>query len=167
MRVCVRLRLLLGLTFCSVLVSAQGAGIHSIDQPRQHELWFRRGRTIPGQPAAALRYRAHRQKLQLRALHAAASRLSGTTAFPRVTPGTIWTSLGPLPLASDASGIGVQDYGAVAGRATAVAIDPADATGNTVCIGGAYGGVWKSSNAGPASVNPSSVTWIPLTDDQP
>ena len=61
---------------------------------------------------------------------------------------TVWTPLGPAPLASDASGLGVQDYGPVAGRATAVAIDPADASGNTVYVGGAYGGVWKSTNAG-------------------
>jgi len=70
-----------------------------------------------------------------------------------------WTSLGPAPLASDASGIGQFDYGWVSGRATAVAIDPSDATANTVYIGGAYGGVWKSTNA--ASQNPASVVWAP------
>jgi hypothetical protein len=84
-----------------------------------------------------------------------------------VAPSTVWTPLGPAPLASDATGLGVQDYGLVAGRATAVAVDPADGTGNTVYIGGAYGGVWKSTNARPASANPSSVTWNPMTDDQP
>ena len=70
-------------------------------------------------------------------------------------------------MASDATGLGVQDYGPVSGRATAVAVDPADGSGNTVYVGGAYGGVWKSSNAGALSPNPSSVTWTPLTDDQP
>jgi hypothetical protein len=114
-----------------------------------------------------LRYRAHRQKLELRASQAAVSRLSGMNALPRVAVGTVWTPLGPAPLASDATGLGVQDYGLVAGRATAVAIDPADGSGNTVYIGGAYGGVWKSGNAGPASQNPSNVTWTPITDDQP
>jgi hypothetical protein len=113
-----------------------------------------------------MRYRAQRQKLELRALHAAAPRVAGMTAFPHVAPGTVWAPLGPAPLASDATGLGVQDYGLVAGRATAVAVDPADGTGNTVYVGGAYGGVWKSTNAGPASANPSSVTWNPLTDDQ-
>jgi hypothetical protein len=68
-------------------------------------------------------------------------------------------------LASDASGIGQQDYGWVSGRATAVAIDRADPSGNTVYLGGAYGGLWKSSNAG--ALNPSEVKWIPLIDDQP
>ncbi|HYA25945.1 MAG TPA: hypothetical protein VEF05_17420, partial [Terriglobales bacterium] len=75
-----------------------------------------------------------------------------------------WTSLGPAPLASDASGIGQQDYNWVSGRATAVAVDPADATANTVYLGGAYGGVWKSTNA--AATNPGNVTWSPLTDNQ-
>jgi hypothetical protein len=136
-------------------------------QSRRRELWFEHGRLIPGQAAAGLRYRAHRQKLELRASQAAAQRLSGMNAHPRVAVGTVWTPLGPAPLASDATGLGVQDYGLVAGRATAVAVDPADASGNTVYIGGAYGGVWKSTNAGPASPNPSNVAWTPVTDDQP
>lgn len=77
--------------------------------------------------------------------------------------GSTWVPLGPAPLASDASGIGQQDYGWVSGRATSVAIDPADPTASTVYLGGAYGGVWKSSNA---TADPASVVWSPLTDDQ-
>jgi hypothetical protein len=61
----------------------------------------------------------------------------------------------------------MQDYNWVSGRATAVAIDPADGTGNTVLLGGAYGGLWRSTNAGSLSVNPGSVTWQALMDDQP
>ena len=76
----------------------------------------------------------------------------------------VWTPLGPAPLASDASGNGTQDYHQVSGRATAVAIDPSDGTGNTVYIGGAQSGIWKSSNA--ASNIASDVIWTPLTDDQ-
>src|SRR5204863_442345 len=71
----------------------------------------------------------------------------------------------PLPLPSDASGTGSEDYGSVTGRATAIVIDPNDPTGNTVFVGGAYSGVWKSSNAGPLSADPAAVTWTPLTDD--
>src|SRR5713226_4341850 len=131
MNLWVRLHLLLCLTFCAGLVSAQSAGIRLIaNQPRQGELWFGHGCVIPGQATAALRYRAHRQKLELRALHAAAPHVAGTNAFPRVAPGTVWRPLGPVPLASDATGLGVQDYSMVAGRATAVAVDPADGTGN-------------------------------------
>jgi len=50
---------------------------------------------------------------------------------------------------------------------TSVAIDPADKNGNTVYIGGANGGVWKSVNAGSASPNPANIVWKPLTDNQP
>ncbi len=46
-------------------------------------------------------------------------------------------------------------------------IDPADTSGNTVLLGGAYGGLWKSTNAGSLSSNPASVTWQALIDDQP
>jgi hypothetical protein len=79
----------------------------------------------------------------------------------------VWSSLGPAPLASDASGVGEDNYGWVSGRATAVAIDPADPTGSTVYLGGAYGGVWKSTNATQAvTQDSSSVTWTALTDNQ-
>ena len=82
---------------------------------------------------------------------------------PSLSSGS-WTSLGPAPLVSDASGNGTQDYQQVAGRATAVAIDPADPSGNTVYIGGAQGGVWKSTNA--AAANAMNVTWAPVSDGQ-
>lgn len=75
-----------------------------------------------------------------------------------------WIPLGPVPLASDASGNGTQDYGYVAGRTTAVVIDAADSSGNTVYVGAAQGGVWKSTNA--ANPTATSVTWTPLTDGQ-
>jgi hypothetical protein len=121
------------------------------------------GRVVPGRSAASLRYRAHLQKMQLRAARLAAERKTGANAFSAAAG---WKSLGPAPLASDATGFGGQDYNWVSGRATAVAVDPADTTGNTVYVGGAYGGLWKSLNAGPLSSNPSSVTWSPLTDTQ-
>jgi hypothetical protein len=75
---------------------------------------------------------------------------------------TGWVSLGPAPLVSQ-SGTS-SNYGLVTGRATSVAIDASDATSNTVYLGGAYGGVWKSSNAANATV--ANVTWIPVTDQQ-
>ncbi len=125
---------------------------------RKQEQWFQRGRTIPAQSAAALRYRAHLQKMQMRAARAAQPQASGITEP--------WTPLGPAPLASDASGIGLQDYNWVSGRATSVAIDPADPSGNTIYAGGAYGGVWKSTNAGPLSTSPLSVVWAPISDNQ-
>src|SRR5580765_1417478 len=128
------------------------------DNPKAREAWFMRGRTLPtGEVPAALRFHAFQQKMQLRQLVAARA----VTAIPHVSTAG-WVPLGPAPLASDA-GTG-QNYGSVSGRATAVAIDPADATGNTVYIGGAHGGVWRSKNAGPLSANAASVVWTPVLD---
>jgi hypothetical protein len=145
--------------------------------------WNQRGRTVPpGESAAGLRFRAYRQKMAMRAARAAAhppvfssiqsfsshppkQSLGGAPASPSVS--TVWTPLGPAPLASDATGDGAQDYNWVSGRATSVLIDPADTTGNTVLLGGAYGGLWKSTNAGSLNSSPASVTWQALIDDQP
>lgn len=137
---------------------SSGSAILSDHIPKQ-EKWFQRGRIIPGQSAAAQRYRAHLQKIQMRASRA------GTPSSP-ATITESWIPLGPAPIKSDASGMGIQDYGWVSGRATSVAIDPADPSGNTVYIGGAYGGVWKSINAGSQSTNPANVQWAPVTDNQ-
>ena len=68
-----------------------------------------------------------------------------------------WTSVGPNQVAS-------AEFGNVTGRVTAIAIDPADSTGNTVYVGTTGGGVWKSTNAaGPSA----AVTFTPLTDTLP
>lgn len=132
------------------------------DKPGEREQWFMRGRTLPGQATAALRYQAHLRKMQMRAARKAALQMQGMAGLSAVSGS--WTPLGPAPLASDATGFGGQDYGAVSGRATSVVVDPADPSGNTVYVGGAYGGVWKSSNAG--SFNAANVTWTPLTDQE-
>ena len=129
---------------------------------RQNQ-WFYTGRIVAGKNAAQLRQRAYALKLKMRARRAAAvaaNSISESTA----QSSTQWTPLGPVPLASDATGNGTQDYHQVAGRATAVAVDPADPTGNTVYIGGGQAGVWKSTNAANSAA--SSVTWTPLTDNQ-
>jgi hypothetical protein len=131
------------------------------DHEKDGDAWFFRGRVIRGKPSAELRRRAYQAKLQMRAQKAAAL----ASARPNdVPPSGLWAPLGPVPLASDASGNGTQDYHQVSGRATAVAIDPADPTGNTVYIGGAQGGIWKSINAANSAAQ--SVTWTPVTDDQ-
>lgn len=126
------------------------------DRVLSRQRWQSAGRNVPSVNSAALRARAIQQK----------GRLRSASAFNSAPIAGAWTSLGPSSLPSDASGIGLQDYGFVSGRATAVAIDPNDPSGNTVFAGGAYGGVWKSANAGALSTNASSVSWIPLTDNQ-
>ncbi len=155
----------------------------SAEKERQATAWFLRGRVLRGKASAELRRRAYQSKMQARGARIAQRRLteerlagkrpaqgrrdlgSMTRQFPQTTPSSDgWIALGPVPLASDATGDGFQNYNQVSGRATAVAIDPADPTGNTVFIGGAQGGVWKSTNAAANTAN--SVTWSALTDDQ-
>jgi hypothetical protein len=131
------------------------------DHEEQRSEWFLRGRVVPGKSSAELRRRAYQTKMQARAVRLArisASQLAtmGLPASGNCNP------LGPVPLASDATGTGFQDYHQVSGPATAVAIDPADATGNTVYFGGAQGGVWKSTNATTSVAS----NWTALTDDQ-
>jgi len=136
------------------------------DRPDLRDRWLTRGQTAPaGQSPAALRLRAHQQKLALRVAAAkklAAVRLSQQAADapqPDGSSGTPWVPLGPSPLISDQN-----FYGTVSGRVTSVVIDPSDVTGNTVYVAGASGGVWKSTNA--TTVPATSVSWTPLTDQQ-
>lgn len=132
------------------------------DHVKERSEWFSRGRIVRGLPTAELRRRAYQAKVEVRAQTARALAVQ-SNAQTSLSTGS-WAPLGPAPLASDASGNGTQDYHQVAGRATAVAIDPADSTGNTVYIGGAQAGVWKSTNA--ANSSPNTVSWAPLTDGQ-
>ena len=87
-----------------------------------------------------------------------AAMLAQQAALPPISSlNAPWQPIGPNQVASIA-------YGNVTGRITAIAIDPADTTGNTVYLGTTGGGVWKSTNAaGP----PASVTFTPLTDTLP
>jgi hypothetical protein len=129
----------------------------------QREQWFAQGRTLPGQNAALLQLQAQQRAFQMRVDRLTAARgLAGLLPESATSPDATWTPLGPAPLASDSSATGLEDYGAVSGRATAIAVDPADSGGNSVYISGAYGGVWKSLNA--ANLDPSQVRWTSLTD---
>jgi hypothetical protein len=65
-----------------------------------------------------------------------------TAVTPFTTPVTnTWSSIGPTPTAGGF-------FSPVTGRITTIAIDPTDATGNTLLIGGALGGIWRSTDAG-------------------
>src|SRR5262245_7530808 len=54
-----------------------------------------------------------------------------------------WTSLGPAPATGG-------DFSPVTGRVMTIAVDPSDTSGNTVLLGGAMGGIWRSTDAGAA-----------------
>ena len=70
---------------------------------------------------------------------------------------TVWQAVGPAQVVSSA-------FGSITGRITGIAIDPSDATGNTVYIATTGGGVWKSVNAAGTT---ASVSFTPLTDTLP
>ncbi len=168
-----RASLLALLSFSSLFIAhAQGSKKTAAETPtadadadhvQERAEWFLRGRVVPGRSSADLRRQAYEAKMKARATRLARARSADTDSQPPPSSGG-WTPLGPAPLASDATGDGFQDYHQVSGRATAVAIDPADATGNTLYIGGAQGGVWKSTNAATSIAN--NVTWTAVTDDQ-
>ncbi|MDE3104782.1 MAG: choice-of-anchor D domain-containing protein [Acidobacteriota bacterium] len=108
---------------------------------------FLRGRTTSTGTNAAVALAAAR--LQDAALRRTQPQLTSLTSA--------WTPVGPAQIAS-------LQYGAVTGRVTAIALDPSDATGNTLYVGTTGGGVWKSTNAAGAT---TAVTFTPLTDSVP
>ena len=157
--------ILLASSFFTPTASAQGArrksqydSLDEQDRPDLRDQWMMHGRTAPkGQSAAQLHYRAYQQKMAMRAQRAAMAAKSGNGSGPQT--GTPWVPLGPAPLTTYQN-----SWGDVTGRSTAIAIDPSDATGGTVYIAGASGGVWKSTNANNSVA--TNVTWTPVTDQQ-
>jgi hypothetical protein len=135
------------------------------ENPVEREQWFLHGRTYQGKVAPQMLERAQQQRDTLRhqALQRAQVRTAATAGAGVSTP--VWTELGPAPMRSVATAGDNQDYGVVTGRATTVAVDQNDPTGNTVYVGGAYGGVWKSTTA--ANTDITKVFWKPIIDDQP
>jgi len=138
------------------------------ENPRGREQWFLQGRLHNGRPAPRLLIRAQQQRdvLRQQAFHARQLKDAVQALRPQTTGGTTpgWKELGPSPMRSVTTVGDPQDYGFVTGRVTAVAVDQTDLSGNTVYIGGAYGGVWKSTTA--ANPDPTQVVWTPITDDQ-
>ena len=114
---------------------------------RQPADWFYRQRAYPHEhvPSGALQ-RALRQLDRKLASEAMAPLRAGG---PFATSPS-WSSIGPQPINTP--------YGAsvVSGRVTALAIDPSNPS--IVYLGGAQGGVWKTTNGG--------AIWSPLTDTQ-
>jgi subtilisin-like proprotein convertase family protein len=74
--------------------------------------------------------------------------------------GNVWTPVGPAG-SNDVPG----NRNGYAGRVGAIAVDPSDPTGNTVYVGAAAGGVWKTTNF--LTTDPDGPTYVPLTDFGP
>jgi hypothetical protein len=117
---------------------------------KRHE-WFRSGRHGTNRKsAAALRLEAYQQMVARRKVHTSnrespqpATHTAGGSSTTSTTSQT-WSLLGPSPILSNINGSASADYdyGPVVGRVTSLFVDPADATGNTVYLGGATGGLW-------------------------
>ncbi len=138
--------------------TSQKTAANAADLVRLRAEWFFRQRaSANGHIPGALLLRAFAQNKKMIAAEGTfvhRLRLREGLAAPAQNS---WTPLGPQPTAN------TMFYGNVSGRVTALAIDPCDATGNTVYAGGADGGVWVSFNA----LSGKPVTWQPLTDNQP
>ena len=114
-----------------------------IDLARRRAEWFFRPRAYPtGKIPGGAREAALKDLRKMRA-HAA-------VASPNVSS-LAWQNIGPSPTTQT-------PFGNTSGRVTALVVDPADATGKTVYLGAAGGGVWKTTDL---------QNWSPLTDDQP
>ncbi|MBT9332181.1 choice-of-anchor D domain-containing protein [Paracidobacterium acidisoli] len=84
---------------------------------------------------------------------------SATAAIPHPRPQNTPFTAAWQPLGPDQ--ISTARYGLLTGRVTSLAVDPSDTSGNTVYVGTAGGGVWKSTNA---TATPAGVSFTPLTD---
>src|SRR5712664_2970431 len=128
------------------------------DQIRKREEWFYKQRSsanghIPG--GARNKAFQHMQRM-MEAEGKLVRQPDGSyaAATPQVGPvvGGAWSSLGPT---ATTGGF----FSPVSGRIEAIAVDPSDSTGNTVLIGGAQGGIWRSTDGGN--------TWTPKGDSNP
>lgn len=93
-----------------------------------------------------------------------------TEALKNVNPNTPSSSTALAPLTwvergsnSDATGPSSGNprpgNGVTSGRMKAIWVDIADPTGNTVWVGGVWGGIWKTTN-----INSATPTWTPIND---
>src|SRR6516225_2184607 len=131
----------------------------SADAIRKREQWFYRPRaSANGHIPAGARLRAfeHMQRMMV-AEGKLVERPDGTfaevapqyAAAPLATVTNTWSSIGPTPTTGGF-------FSPATGRITAIAVDPSDASGNIVLVGGAQGGIWRTTDAG--------VTWAAVGD---
>ena len=119
---------------------------HEEDNVRARAQWFHDQRAYPSKyiPSGAFQ-KAIQQRDAMKLRQKASSGLHPASIITFPGDG-LWHLTGPEPTNrpfGNISGLGNSGYPISSGRITAIAVDPTDATGNTVYIGGAAGGVWK------------------------
>ena len=72
-----------------------------------------------------------------------------------------FTAVGPSGIGAKGAGLNAE----VSGRVSSLTVDPSDPSGNTVYVGSASGGVWKTSNF--LTTSAAGPTYVPLTDFGP
>lgn len=147
------------------LVGAQGTVDVAGLQPAPSPSIARAGSTNAAasqRRAAALRFLAQRSPDGRPGIHRAKHLSHSLNPHP-IDSATVfnltatWRPLGPARTVTAA-------YGAVTGRVTSIAVDPADTTGNIVYLGTTGGGVWKSVNA---AASLAQINFTAITDDAP
>src|SRR2546427_575524 len=128
------------------------------EQIRKREEWFYRQRSsADGHIPAGARLKAfqHMQRMMeaegklVRHADGTYSVAAPAPQAPIIGP---WTPIGPAPTTAGF-------FTPTSGRVTTIAVDPSDATGNTVLIGAAQGGIWRTTDAG--------TTWTSVGDQNP
>ena len=135
----------------------EGSG-EELGESRRRENWlyFQRAypaETIPVEAGMRMIEQLEREEARMRELRA---RAGNEAEAPDQQ--LVWVSIGPQPI------LGGFSFGSpqtnASGRVSAIALDPRydGANNQTVYVGGAQGGVWKSTDNG--------ANWTPLTDGQ-
>jgi hypothetical protein len=125
---------------------------------RKRDEWFYKQRSSAnGHIPAGARFKAfqHMQRMMVaegKLVRQSDGNYAAATPQAGSSVGGAWSSIGPTPTTGGF-------FSPVSGRVEAVAIDPSDSTGNTVLIGGAQGGIWRSTDGGSA--------WTPTGDSNP
>jgi hypothetical protein len=113
---------------------------------------------LPPRVAEAQRFRAQRGWMRRVTIGSRSGALVRAHVSPLNTSSSssaAWQALGPTAIQTTA-------FNFVTGRVSALALDPADTTGNRLYLGATGGGVWVAQNAGTASA--SNIVFMPLTD---